>query len=91
LESCKLTYPPIEKGVKVKKLEYRNFNGVSGGSFKKPEMFMCLVDNTNLKDEWVELLRSHQDTITSVNSIPKPIEDMNDAKLLYEILLKNKY
>lgn len=90
LESCKLTYKPIEKGIKVKKYEYRNNQGVSGGKFRKPEMYLALVDNSNLTDPWIEFLRNIQNDIITLASIPKPIEDVNDAKLLYEVLKKNK-
>jgi len=91
LEAAKLTYTPIEKGVKVKHYEYRNHQGVSGGKFKKPEILMALVDNPQLNCEWVNFLRLNKDDILSLNGIPKPIEDMNDAKIFYEILKKNKY
>lgn len=90
LEACKLTYQPTVKGVKVKKYEYRNNAGVAGGKFKKPEMFLALTENTSLKDDWVEFLRSHESDIIGLATIPKPIEDVNDAKLLFEVLKKNK-
>ena len=90
LEACKLTYPPIEKGVKVKKYEYRNYDGVAGGKFKKPEMCKCLIDNKSLQCPWVNLLREYQDDIIGLSTIPKPMEDVNDAKLLYEILKTHK-
>jgi hypothetical protein len=90
LESCMLTYPPTKKGVKVIKLEYRNHDGIAGGSFKKPEMLKALIDNSNLVCEWVEFLRYNSKDMLELNTIPKPIEDMNDAKLLYEILKNNK-
>jgi hypothetical protein len=91
LNAAKLSYPATVKGVKVKKYEYRNNEGISGGKFKKPEMYRALIDNDDLKCVWVELLRYHADLILELNTIPKPIEDMNDAKLLYEILKKDKY
>jgi hypothetical protein len=87
LEAAKLTYPPIHKG---KKVEYRNKQGVSGGKFKKPEMYSALVDNSSLTCPWVTFLRSHEDLILKLNTIPKPIEDVNDAKLLFEILKTHK-
>jgi hypothetical protein len=90
LEAAKLTYPVIRKGVKVIKLEYRNNQGVSGGKFKKPEMLMALTDNTTLICPWVEFLRVHQQLIMELNTVPKPMEDVNDAKLLYEILKNHK-
>lgn len=90
LAAAKLTYPPTIKGVKVKKYEYRDNNGLAGGSFKKPDMMMALVNNPLLIDDWVEFLRYHSQLILEVNTVPKPIEDMNDAKLLYEILKTHK-
>lgn len=79
-----LVYQPIQKG---KKIEYRNPDGVAGGSFKKPEIYKALLHNDNLKgDVWVDYLREQSEEILEMKSIPKPIEDINDAKTLYEIL-----
>lgn len=83
LKAAKLTYPEIKKG---KKVEYRNHDGVAGGSFKKKEMYTALTDNLSLQCEWVKFLRESKDDIMCTSSVPKPIEDVNDAKLLYEIL-----
>ncbi len=88
LEAAKLTYPPIEKGVKIKKYEWRNNEGVSGGGFTKIDMCKALLENNDLSCDWVTMLRDNKENILSLKNIPKPIEDMNDAKLLYEILLK---
>jgi hypothetical protein len=90
LEAAKLTYAPTVKGVKVKKYEFRNNQGISGGKFKKPEMYRALIDNTNINCLWVKFLRQNAKDIIDLNTVPKPIEDMNDAKLMYEIILKNK-
>lgn len=79
-----LTYPPIKKG---KKIEYRNKDGVAGGSFKKHEMYKVLTENPDLhNDPWVEFIRGHEAEVMEMKSVPKPIEDINDAKILYEIL-----
>lgn len=79
-----LSYAPIQKG---KKTEYRNTKGVAGGSFKKPEIYQALLDNPSLTtDNWVTFLREHSEEILDMKSIPKPIEDINDAKTLYEII-----
>lgn len=83
-KAAALVYPAIQKG---KKTEYRNPDGVAGGSFKKPEIYKALLDNTNLKgDKWVEFIRELSEEILDMKSIPKPIEDINDAKTLYEII-----
>lgn len=82
-----LTYPAIPKNKAQTKFEYRNFDGVAGGSFKKPEIYKALIENENLKDDpWVKFLIEHQDEILELKNIPKPIEDVNDAKILYEII-----
>lgn len=79
-----LVYPPIKKG---KKVEYRNADGVAGGSFKKHEIYKALLDNTTLyNDPWVEFIRGHWDEVSEMKSVPKPIEDINDAYTLYQII-----
>jgi hypothetical protein len=85
--AASFTYQPKKVG---KKTEYRNHEGISGGQFKKPEMYKCLINNPTLTCNWVEFLRSHQDEILKSKSVPKPIEDINDAKLMYEIFKNNK-
>lgn len=83
-KAAALVYPAITKG---KKTEYRNKDGVAGGSFKKPEIYKALLDNDKLKtDKWVEYIREQSEEILDMKSIPKPIEDINDAKTLYEII-----
>jgi len=91
LEAAKITYDPIVKGVKVKKYEYRNGDGVAGGSFKKPEMYRVLTEHKSIQCPYVDLLREYQDIILKMRTVPKPIEDMNDAKILYEVIKKDKY
>lgn len=82
---AKLTYPGTPKNKKGD-LEYRNKEGVAGGSFKKHEMYKALIENESLKCEYVQFLREHADEILALKGIPKPIEDTNDAKLLYEVV-----
>ena len=92
LESCKLTYPPIvtETGKKVKKVkvEYRNNLGLSGGKFTKTDMFMAIVDNTDLQDFWTKHCKLVKSDVLGVATIPKPYEDVNDAFLIYSVLKK---
>ena len=85
--AAKLTYPAIQKG---KKVEYRNKEGLAGGSFKKHDMYKALIENDELQCEWVKLLREHWSDISVQKSVPKPIEDLNDAKLMYEVAKANK-
>lgn len=88
LFAAKLSYPSVMEG---KKEVWRNKEGVSGGKFKKPEMYKALIENDSLQCDWVKLLREHASDILSRNAVPKPIEDVNDAKLMYEIVKSNKY
>lgn len=89
LESCKLTYPPINEGKKKEKWVYKNDYGVSGGNLTKHGMFMCIVDNKNIEDGWINLCKTLKEDIMNVTKVPKPFEDLNDAWLLYNII-KNK-
>lgn len=86
LEAAKLTYEPIEKGVKVKKYEWRNHGGVSGGNFKKQEIMKALIENKNLNCDWINFLKKYKDDILAAKAVPKPIEDINDSKIMYEII-----
>lgn len=88
LYAAKLTYPMVKEG---KKEMYRNREGVSGGGFKKWDMYKALVENTELNCEWVNFLREHAPDIMGKAAVPKPIEDLNDAKLMYEIAKADKY
>lgn len=85
LEAAKLTYLPIRKGKKVIRSEYRNNEGVAGGSFNKIHMFKALIDNNNLQSEWVNFLRAYKKDVLNFKNIAKPLEDINDAYLMYEI------
>lgn len=88
LLAAKLTYPVT---VEKKKETWRNHQGVAGGSFKKHDIMKALIENNTLQCEWVNFLRAHSSDILAATSVPKPIEDMNDAKMMYEIVKSNKY
>lgn len=90
LESCKLTYPPINEGKKKEKWVYKNAYGVSGGNLTKHGMFMCIVDNNDITDDWVKICKQLKEDIMGASKVPKPFEDLNDAWLLYQILKLNK-
>ena len=93
LESCKLTYKPIEKKIGGKKPRteylYKNNLGISGGSFTKNEMYDAIIENDNLNDDYCTFLKKNKTIILDSSKIQKPLEDCNDAYLLYAIL-KNK-
>jgi len=90
-EAAKLTYAPVDEGKRKPKIVYRNGAGLKGGSFKKHEMYKVLTDNVNLNCPWVNFLREHEDAVMESKAVPTPIDDINDAKILYEIFKKYKY
>lgn len=89
-ESCKLTYKPIDIGVKKEKLEWRNNEGLAGGKFTKREMMLSLIENSTLIDDWSKHLRDIKDEVMEMKKIPKPYEDSNDSFLLYLLLKHNR-
>jgi hypothetical protein len=86
VESCKLTYPPINEGKKKEKWVYKNNDGVAGGSLTKHGMFLAIIENATLNDDWAKLCKSLKTDIMGATKVPKPFEDVNDAWLLYHIL-----
>jgi hypothetical protein len=87
MQACKLTYG-CNINSKGKEIPCINKNNISGGRFTKHEMMKSLLENNNLQDDWyVKLLNDKFTELLSANIIPNPIEDLNDAKLLYEIIL----
>ena len=87
-EACKLTYKPINIGKKKPKYEWRNGYGISGGNFTKREMFLAIVDNDELVDDWALHCKDIKEELLENKTIKKPYEDVNDAYLLYSILKK---
>lgn len=93
VKACELTYPE-RNNAKGKKLPCANHEGTSGGRFKKHEMMKALIENGNLQEDWyVNVLRNECAEAFDKTTIPKPIEDLNDAKLMYEVIvnLANKH
>jgi hypothetical protein len=92
LESCKLTYKPIIKETGKKKItikeEWRNNIGMPGGKFTKNDMALSIIENDFLDDFWIKHCKFVKDYLTSVSTIQKPYEDVNDAYLIYQILRK---
>jgi hypothetical protein len=89
LESCKLTYKPINIGKKKEIFEWRNNDGVAGGSFKKNQMCLALIENETFNDEYIKILRMNREILETIKNIPKPMEDLNDALLLFKYLEKS--
>jgi hypothetical protein len=92
LESCKLTYPPIERevGVRKKRIEKKWVNniGIAGGNFTKTHMLLSIIENNEIDSEWFKHVKSIKDDILYKKTVPKPYEDINDAILMYHILEK---
>jgi hypothetical protein len=89
LESCKLTYAPINIGIKKEKWVYKNKIGISGGSFTKTDIFLSIVENENQDDYWTKHCKLVKSDILSVSTIPKPYEDLNDSFTIFYILKGN--
>lgn len=80
-ETARFVYQPV----KIKnKIEYRNNDGVAGGKFTKRDMCLAIMDS-KINCAWSNFLRDNKEEILKNKNIPKPIEDINDAKLLFEI------
>jgi len=88
LESCKLTYAPINIGIKKEKWIYKNKIGISGGSFTKSDMLLAIVENDCLDDYWAKHCKFIKTDILEPKQIQKPYEDVNDAYLIYMVLKK---
>tara|TARA_R110000772_G_scaffold2410_4_gene8566 strand:- start:43006 stop:43695 length:690 start_codon:yes stop_codon:yes gene_type:complete len=77
LETCKLVYKPINIGKKKVIYKYINNSGISGGSFKKHQMFEAIIDG-NINNPIFDMLVKNVD-ILKMKKIPNPIEDIIDA------------
>jgi len=86
LEACKLSYKPVDIGIKKPKLIYVNNDGISGGSFKKPEMYKALLDS-GLETPINRMLFDYKH-LTERDKIPNPIEDIIDAIFACKIKIK---
>ena len=89
LESCKLVYPPINVGIKKEKLEWRNNEGISGGNFKKPQMYRAILEG-KINTPIFEMLETYRDLMDR-EKIPNPIEDIIDATFAAKIKMKEIY
>lgn len=86
LEACKLSYKPKDIGVKKEKLVYLNNDGVSGGSFKKPEMYKAILDG-NIETPISKMLKSYEHLLER-KKIPNPIDDIIDAIFACKVKIK---
>jgi len=86
LDACKLVYTPINIGKKKPKYEYRNNEGVSGGSFKKPHMYRAMIEG-GIISPITSMLMTYKDLIDR-DKIPNPIEDLIDSIFACKIKIK---
>lgn len=78
---AKLSYDENSKGKIINK------KGIAAGSFKKDDIYQCLLDRKR-RDNcplWYKYLSENEEIMLSKKSIVKPIEDINDAVNLYDI------
>jgi hypothetical protein len=87
LESCKLVYKPINIGKRKPKYKFVNNQGISGGSFKKPQMYRAIVEG-NIDTPIYNMLVSYKDLMDR-EKIPNPIEDIIDATFACKIKIKS--
>ncbi len=86
LETCKMVYDPVNIGIKKSKFVFRNNQGISGGSFKKPQMFRAMIEG-NIDTPIYEMLVSYKDLMDR-DKIPNPIEDIIDATFACKIKIR---
>ena len=70
---------------KIVKIIHTNKDGLKGGDFKKIDMYYAIKELNNehlLKDLFDDL----HEKIIKTKTFPKPIEDLNDALLLKELI-----
>jgi hypothetical protein len=86
-KTCKFSYNE-KLDINGKNLQCRNNDLLAGGNFRKPDMMNALLENEKLRSDWyVNLLKNELIDIINPSKIPKPIEDLNDVKLMYEIIV----
>jgi len=84
--------------IKDKKGISRNENGLAGGSFKKPDMMVALLEinnqnilNINVGHNYFTYIKENKDMLLKSKNIPKPFDDITDSVLLcYYGINKNK-
>jgi hypothetical protein len=83
LDTCKLVYKPIDIGIRKPKYKYVNEQGISGGSFKKPQMYRAIIEG-KIDTPIYEMLLTYKELMDR-EKIPNPIEDIIDATFACKI------
>jgi len=70
---------------KIVKIINNSENDIKGGDFQKIDMYLA-IKKYNKSHILEKLFIEKHDEISSVKTFPKPIEDLNDAYLLKELI-----
>lgn len=84
LNACKISYKPVDIGKRKPKIKYMNNEGISGGSFKKPEMFKAILEG-EIDNPIYNMLIDYK-YLKDRKNIPNPIEDIIDAIFACKII-----
>lgn len=89
-QTCEKVYgfEMVDKGKRKPKIVKEintNKEGVRGGDFTKTDMFKAIMD---LNVDWslMDIYKDMYDDLISLKTFPKPLEDINDAFLLLQII-----
>lgn len=82
---AQLVYPKDKKGM------HRNNEGVAGGSFKKHQMCLAMLESTHLtlNDDFKMFLKTNWPDLSIMKGLPKPTDDLSDAIWACEVLTMN--
>ena len=75
---------------KSKKITYFDNEGKAAGKFDKTDMLKCLLKIDNNNDKWLFRLHDFKEQLLNMKSVPKPLEDVNDAKLMYVFVKRSQ-
>jgi hypothetical protein len=74
-----------KKNKKTEKIINLNKNGVKGGDFSKHDMLEAILDSKK-NYTLLNIINQNYEEIKNAKNMPKPIEDINDAWLIKEII-----
>lgn len=87
VEACKMCYEPINIGIKKQKYKYCNHQGITGGNFKKPEMYRAVIEG-QIDTPLLQMFETYKDLMNR-DKIPNPIEDIIDAMFACKVAKQN--
>lgn len=82
---AQLVYQPDKKGM------FRNNEGIAGGSFKKHQMCLAMLESKNLtlNENFTKFLQTNWTDLSTMKNLPKPTDDLSDAIWACEVLTRN--